>query len=348
MLLGGLISGVYCSVEISVNACPLMAQPVRSRYEEARSQLVSLSSSPADEEYFLSSRRFWSKEELGDARGGSSPPPTHRRPPGTIARGGGTGKRLASTAGFAVSGRGDVDGGAQRGARERYRDSGGGGGGGGGGDHNAGGIPPNPRHRGPPRPRQARPPHDLGTDEQEAGHTAWSAGSVRWQGQEGAAAAGQRGEVDVWSRPDRVGGGSSAALSCLTVDGVEQVLREIDPLPATVAVCAAVVFLLAPEDQPPADFLWPQGFEAVAVPAEDFLLRLHEASGRTASSSKARFLVPVLQREELIPEVIERQGGHAVARYEQQFLVCSSGNGFLRELVPDDGNWFPMTVTGSR
>lgn len=300
------------------NARPLLDRPTRSRYEEARSQLVSLSTSPADEEYFLSSRRFWSKEELGDTRGGSSPPPPHRRPPGTTARGGGGGgsKRLASTAGFAVSGRGDVDsGGAQRGGRERHGD----GGGGGGGD-NAGGVPPNPQHRGPPPPRQARRPRGLGTDEQEAGHAAGSAGSARWQGQDGGDATGRGGEVDVWSRPDRVGGGSSAALSCLTVDGVEQVLREIDPLPATVAVCAAVVFLLAPEDQPPADFLWPQGFEAVAVPAEDFLLRLREASGRTASSHKAQFLVPVLQREELIPEVIERQGGHAVARYEQQFF----------------------------
>ncbi|CAN0578725.1 unnamed protein product, partial [Ectocarpus sp. 12 AP-2014] len=87
----------------------------------------------------------------------------------------------------------------------------------------------------------------------------------------------------------------------------------LDPLPATVAVCAAVVFLLGPEDQLPSDFLWPQGLEAVALPAEDFLRRLHDTSGQRASSSKAQFLAPVLQREHLLPEVIERQGGHAVA-----------------------------------
>lgn len=124
----------------------------------------------------------------------------------------------------------------------------------------------------------------------------------------------ERGEAEVWSRPDRFGGGNSAALSCLTVDDIEQVLREVDPLPATVAVCAAVVFLLSPEDQPPPDFLWPGGFEAVALPVEDFLWRLHEASGGTASSTKAHFLAPVLQRGDLLPEVIEREGGHAVAR----------------------------------
>lgn len=127
---------------------------------------------------------------------------------------------------------------------------------------------------------------------------------------------GQEGGVDVWSRPDRFRGGNSAALSCLTVDDIEQILRTVDPLPATVAVCAAVVFLLTPEDQPPVDFLWPQGFEAVALPAEDFLWRLNEISGSTASSRKARFLAPVLQREYLLPEVIEREGGHAVARYQ--------------------------------
>ena len=307
--------------------------PTRCRYEEARSQLVSLSTSPADEEYFLSSRRFWSKEELGDTRGGSSPPPPHRRPPpGTTARGG---KRLASTAGFAVSGgRGDVTDGAQRGGQERTS-NGGGGGGGGDDDDNTGDMWPNTQHRGLPPPRQARRFHGLGAYGQ-AGHAAASgASSSARQSQAGGGSDGDRGEADVWSRPDRIGGGRSAALSCLTVDGIEQVLREIDPLPATVAVCAAVVFLLAPEDQPPADFLWPQGFEAVAVPAEDFLLGLHEACGRTASSAKARFLVPVLQREHLIPEEIERQGGHAIARYDWIFRVrfrqgCFVGAGCRR------------------
>lgn len=124
----------------------------------------------------------------------------------------------------------------------------------------------------------------------------------------------ERGTADIWSRPDRFGGGKSAALSCLTVDDVEQILREVDPSPATVAVSAAVVFLLAPDDQEPVDFLWPQAFEAVALPAEDFLLRLHRASGGTASLAKASFLAPVLQREHLLPGVIEQQGEHAVAR----------------------------------
>lgn len=161
------------------------------------------------------------------------------------------------------------------------------------------GLPP------PRRPRRSRGP--LPSDGQEAHATRGGARQAPERD-------GERGEADIWSRPDRFRGGNSAALSCLTVDDIEQVLREVDPLPATVAVCAAVVFLLSPEDQPPAGFLWPQGFEAVALPVEDFLWRLHEASGGTASSTKARFLAPVLQREDLVPEEIERQGEHAIAR----------------------------------
>ncbi|CAM9583014.1 unnamed protein product, partial [Hapterophycus canaliculatus] len=62
-------------------------QRLSTWYEEARSQLVSLSTTPADEEYFLSSRRFWSKEELGDSGSGGGvafSPPAHRRPPGHL------------------------------------------------------------------------------------------------------------------------------------------------------------------------------------------------------------------------------------------------------------------------
>ncbi|CAM9898844.1 unnamed protein product, partial [Ectocarpus sp. 13 AM-2016] len=270
-------------------------------YEQARSQLVSLSSSPADEEYFLSSRRFWSKEELGDSIGGSSTPAPHRRPPGTIARGG---KRSGyTTSAPAASGRG---GDAQAGQGDATgRSSNDGTDGDNGGTDIFGERRQNHQQRDFPPPRQqTRSSQGVSADGQEGGQ--FKAGG-------GGGHSSERGGADVWSRPDRFGDGNSAALSCLTVDDIEQILREMDPLPATVAVCAAVVFLLGPEHQLPSDFLWPQGFEAVALPAEDFLRRLHETSGQRASSSKAQFLAPVLQREHLLPEVIERQGEHAVA-----------------------------------
>lgn len=232
-------------------------------------------------------------------RGGCSPPPQHRRQPGSLTRGG---KRSAFAADAAVNGREAIDG-AQVCGTERLSD--------GEGSDRAdlfGERLPNRHQRGLPPPRRTR--RSRGPRRPD-GQEAHAAGGRARQTQ---GCGGERGGADVWSRPDRFGGGSSAALSCLTVDDVEQVLREVDPLPATVAVCAAVVFLLSPEDQPPAEFLWPQGFEAVALPVEDFLWRLHEASGGAASSTKARFLVPVLQRRYLVPEVIERQGAHAVAR----------------------------------
>ena len=263
---------------------------------------MSLSTSPADEEYFLRSRRFWSREELGETGGGCSPPPPHRRQPGTLTRGGD--KRSTVTSDAAVTGREAVDGAPLRGTK-RLSD----GEGSDRADLFSGRLPASRHQRGLPPPRRAR--RSQGGAPQSDGQEARSTGGSVRRAPEGD---GERGGADVWSRPDRFGGGSSAALSCLTVDDIEQVLREVDPLPATVAVCAAVVFLLSPEDQPPADFLWPQGFEAVALPVEDFLWRLHEASGTTASSTKARSLVPVLQREHLIPELIERQGAHAVAR----------------------------------
>lgn len=210
------------------------------------------------------------------------------------------GKRSALTAGV-VTGREAADG-AQIGRTERFSD----GDGNGRGDM-LGERLLNRHQRGLPLPRRTRRSRGPRSD----GKGARTNGGSPLQNQGGD---GERGGADVWSRPDRFGGGNSAALSCLTVDDIEQVLREVDPLPATVAVCAAVVFLLSPEDQPTVDFLWPQGFEAIALPVEDFLRRLHEASGGAANSSKARFLAPVLQREYLIPEVIEQQGGHAVAR----------------------------------
>lgn len=272
---------------------------------------MSLSSSPADEEYFLSSRRFWSKEELGDTGGGSSSPPPHRRPPGTLTRGS---KRLAFTAAAAAaasaSGRGGADG-SRRSMTERQQSDG-------GSDDRVdlfGTRLPNRQQQQqrefPPARQTRRLQGGFRTDGQAERTAAGGGGKAPPQSQ------GDdfeiEGGADVWSRPDQFGGGNSAALSCLTVDDIEQILRAVDPLPATVAVCAAVVFLLTQEDQPPVDFLWPQGFEAVALPAEDFLWRLHETSGHTASSTKAQFLAPVLQREYLLPEVIERDGEHAVA-----------------------------------
>ena len=122
-----------------------------------------------------------------------------------------------------------------------------------------------------------------------------------------------RGHVDVWRRSDHFGGGNSAALSCLTADDIELLVREKDPSPATTAVCTAIVILLAPEDQPPEDFCWPQGFKSIALPAEPFLWRLYEASGSTGNSFKAHVLSFVLQREGFLPAEIERQGEHAVA-----------------------------------
>lgn len=268
---------------------------------------MCLSSSPADEEYFLSSRRFWSKEELGDTGGGSSPPPPHRRPPGTLTRGGKRSAFTAAAAASAASGRGGTDG-SRRDMTERQQlDA--------GSDDRVdlfGKRLPNRQQQRefPPACQTTRLQGGLRTDGQARRTAAGGEAPPQSQGDD----CEQEGGADVWSRPDRFGGGNSAALSCLTVDDIEQILRAVDPLPATVAVCAAVVFLLTQEDEPPVDFLWPQGFEAVALPAEDFLWRLHETSGCTASSTKAQFLAPVLQREYLLPEVIERDGEHAVAR----------------------------------
>lgn len=137
------------------------------------------------------------------------------------------------------------------------------------------------------------------------------AGGSGERGQEGGDE--ERGHVDVWRRSDHFGGGNSAALSCLTADDIELLVRERDPSPATTAVCTAIVILLAPEDQPPEDFCWPQGFESVALPAEPFLWRLYEASGSTGNPFKAHVLRFVLQRKDFLPAEIERQGEHAVA-----------------------------------
>lgn len=145
-------------------------------------------------------------------------------------------------------------------------------------------------------------------------HRVVAVGGVGGSGEEGQEGGDEeRGHVDVWRRSDHFGGGSSAALSCLTADDIELLVREQDPSPATTAVCTAIVILLAPEDQPPEDFCWPQGFKSVALPAEPFLWRLYEASGSTGNSFKAHVLSFVLQREGFLPVEIERQGEHAVA-----------------------------------
>lgn len=126
-------------------------------------------------------------------------------------------------------------------------------------------------------------------------------------------------DIGRWdSRPEEEGQewveGQSAALSCLAADDVERLLEDENPVPATTVVCAAIVFLLAPDNQVPEDFCWPRGFEVVARPADEFLRRLNDISGTTVSSFKARVLRFLLQKEEVLPAVIELQGGHAVAR----------------------------------
>lgn len=237
---------------------------------------MSLSTSPADEEYFLSSRRFWNKEELSEIGtfGPQSPPP--RRPPALPGR---SGRRsnAAPTLGRSSSSGVFEQGGTQRG---------------------------------------------------KTGYKGWvgrstnSGGRSRPGGGEGG---GDTTNVDAnsdperWgSRPEEGGGqwieGQSAALSCLSAADVERLLENENPLPATTVVCAAIVFLLAPDNQLPEDFCWPRGFETVARPADEFLRRLNDVSGTTVSSFKARVLRVLLQKEEVLPAAIERQGGHAVAR----------------------------------
>lgn len=243
---------------------------------------MSLSTSPADEEYFLSSRRFWNKEELSEAGtfGPQSSPP--RRPLAIPGRGGRR-SNAAPTLGRSSSSGVFEQGGTQRGktgykgwvgrstnsgGRARAGDGEGAGGDGGGGGGLTSGANSDPEH--------------------------WDSRPEEWGGQ--------------WIE------GQSAALSCLSAADVERLLENESPLPATTVVCAAIVFLLAPDNQLPQDFCWPRGFETVARPTDEFLRRLNEVSGTTVSSFKARVLRVLLQKEEFLPAAIERQGGHAVAR----------------------------------
>lgn len=106
----------------------------------------------------------------------------------------------------------------------------------------------------------------------------------------------------------------SSALACISPEDVERLLAEKRPIAGTTVVCAAVVFLLRPDDNVPEDFCWPQGFEAVARPADEFLLRLHEVGSRAVSAFKARALRFMLEREDVLPVAIESEGAHTVAR----------------------------------
>lgn len=124
--------------------------------------------------------------------------------------------------------------------------------------------------------------------------------AVGWN-QPGGDGANQEGEVKPLS------------LASLTAQDIQSLLEEETPIPAAAIVCAAVAFLLAPDDKLPEDFHWPQGFEAVALPVEDFLDKLHEASKGAVSSFKARVLKFVMQRRDMLPVVIEQQEQHAVA-----------------------------------
>lgn len=106
----------------------------------------------------------------------------------------------------------------------------------------------------------------------------------------------------------------SAALACISPADIERLMAETNPANATTVVCAAVAFLLAPDDNAPEDFCWPQGFEAIARPAEMFLKRLQNNSSRVANPFKARVLRFVLQREDILPVVVEQQVGRTAAR----------------------------------
>ena len=276
--------------------------PKPPRYDEARSQLLSLSRNPADEEYFLHSRRFWSKRELGDHKGvGNQSPPPSRRSLGLERS-----KRCAL--GESVSEGGGISHEAAVCRRKSF------------GRDRTRWLETRPRYV------DIYGQDAIGTQRGSTHH------GTRFRSQ-GADVAISRGggirgredddrhkikvEADVWGRTEGddcdLVEGKPASLASLSAQDVQRLLKEDAPLSTTMAICAAVVFLLTPDDQAPEDFHWPQGFEAVAIPVEDFLRKLHEISGRTISSFKSRVLKFVMQRQDMLPVVIERQGRHTVA-----------------------------------
>lgn len=306
----------------------------QSRYEEARLQLVSLSTSPEDEEYFLGSRRFWSKEELGAHNTlplapqltGESSRLQRMSPAGRHQS-----RSMNSLGEWTIQ---DTPYGATGKRRQRkeygspYHDEGW-------------------RIRDPPGRKGPR------SDEHLVGQDCYvyalgKSPRRRFRRDRNALVAGNRGigrmgavaqmggseddKVQGWvdgqaaegNRP-RCGQDSletekssrrepCMALTNLVPEDINSLLCERQPLPATTIVCAAVVYLLSPDESSPQDFCWPQGFEAVARPAEKFLQTLQTLHGAMVSSSKARILKPLLQRQDVLPVVIEQHGGHTVAR----------------------------------
>lgn len=293
----------------------------RTRFEHARLQLVALSTSPEDEEYFLSSRRFWSKKELevGENRGSSSGPISQsQRRLQTLPRW--RGGRYRGSLGVALArsvstGAVDVRTGQRRISRR---------------------IACTGRARGNVC-RHGRRSHSAVYHRLRSGNRHESGDTDRTIGDGGCVGENREGELDrdrgdtrlrttpgnadSKRNPDSaetqrlsVANHGSAALACITSADIEQLLLEVKPTNATTVVCAAVVFLLSSDDKVPADFRWPQGFAAVARRADDFLANLREKSGKVVSPFKAQVLQFVLQREDIMPMAIERQGGHTVAR----------------------------------
>lgn len=287
----------------------------QNRFEEARLQLIALSTSPADEEYFLSSRRFWSKEELevvengGSGRGPTSP--ARRRPKTlptwkTSRRLHNSGVALVHSSSIATIDSRTMQRGtrsrrmstAERGSGIFYQDS--------GGSH-----PPVQSLEFPSQSRRLQGlssgvRHKDSGPKDRAKHR--NCGYVRLRVTRGCVQPGRKIDTEVTRHP-------SAALACITPDDIERLLLEVKPVNATTVVCAIVMSLLAPDDNVPENVCWPQGFEAMARDAVAFLSRLHETSGRAVNPFKARALRFVLQREDILPMVIEQQGAHTVARY---------------------------------
>lgn len=297
----------------------------QNRFEEARLQLVALSTSPADEEYFLSSRRFWTREELDLVENGGSfsgqTSPVRRRP--KAVSGWKNSTRIYSsgvpllhsnsipTLDSRTILRGTKSGRIstpERGGRISFEDSG-----------------------------TSYPPVHYLDPPSHSRHVQGLRSDVRHTDSRGNDKAENRNCGDGRScstrrtvQPGRKMGSkgqqrlsftlhSSAALACITVDDIERLLQDDKPLDATTVVCAIVMSLIAPNHRVPEIVRWPPGFKAMAHDAGAFLTRLHDMSGRVVSPFKAQALRFVLQREDILPMVIEKQGGHTVARCE----LCS-------------------------